>query len=626
MNIDQVLGVLDSVRRCGDGWSARCPVPDHDDTHNSLTIANGHTADVVVKCQKSCSQEQVLAEIRRRLGEGTPPAKATPLPPRRVVGTKTYEILDTTGKLVALQKRIDYDDGKKSTPWLHPDGRPSKNSEIKPATLPLYGSEKVAAWHPDAPIVLTEGPTACDALTSHGYCALATMTGAGDGKRPGDAALEVLRGKDNILWQDHDEVGREHMALIARALDGMAKRIRIFEWGDREGDDAADFFQRGGTESQLDSLLAEALEWKPAAAPYTMPHTQTTPQTQTQTESTPPPPSSGQAPAERQHDGQDNEPRIWTAGELLKADLPRPQGLIEGRILCPGSVTMTAGVEGVGKTFLKILQVYSTATGSPFASLKTRAARGFFISEEMDAGEIKDRLHQLFTAREEEELRDLVRFVFRAGLLLDTEKGLTRLRRLIERAGSPEYVPIDALSDVHTSDENSNRDMGRLLRRVRAVAQDTGAVIDFNHHFAKPDAFRSGADRIRGASAIKATCADLMTITIGRKGVRTVRFPKVRHGKPPKPFSFTIDGDGDEGPVTIAFGDAKPERDDRLVKAAGLVTGEMKTGAILEAIKAGLGVADTVADDLLRAAVGDGLLRKVSHGVYAPPKPKEPAP
>jgi len=50
----------------GSEYSGQCLCPTHDDNTPSLTVKAGHSGNVVVKCHAGCSQEKVIAELRRR--------------------------------------------------------------------------------------------------------------------------------------------------------------------------------------------------------------------------------------------------------------------------------------------------------------------------------------------------------------------------------------------------------------------------------------------------------------------------------------------------------------------------------------------------------------------------------
>ena len=126
--------------------------------------------------------------------------------------------------------------------WAHPDGTWSKDGEIDPCELPLYGSEKLADL-PDADtVVIVEGEKAADALRARGYNVLGTY---GKNVTPIDDVLRPLVRFRVLLWPDNDADGGgpEHMEKIARALHRLGHRdVRLVEWADApDKGDAADF-------------------------------------------------------------------------------------------------------------------------------------------------------------------------------------------------------------------------------------------------------------------------------------------------------------------------------------------------------------------------------------------------
>jgi putative DNA primase/helicase len=182
---------------------------------------------------------------------------------------RSYEVKDAEGRLVAIHHRRDLPDGGKRVWWSRPDGETGLNGTPL-GDLPLYGSQLVAGWSMDDPVVLTEGEKATDALLSTGYVnAVGTVTGAA--KEPGPEALEVLRDRWVILWPDEDEQGREHMRRIAGALQGIAAATCWYEWEDApEKGDAADHpAVRDRDERGLDALLDDLMgapTWVPREA------------------------------------------------------------------------------------------------------------------------------------------------------------------------------------------------------------------------------------------------------------------------------------------------------------------------------------------------------------------------
>ncbi len=172
---------------------------------------------------------------------------------------------------MAVHERWEGPAGK-SFLWKHPNGKYSRRGEISPASLPLYGAERLDGWpEVDRGVVLVEGEKAADALLELGIRALGTVTGSSSA--PGPEALEVLAGRRVILWPDDDRSGREHMRRVAERLQGIASSVRWFEWkgpAGITGPDAADHpaVQSGDRVAlrELGEELAKAPAWEPPEA------------------------------------------------------------------------------------------------------------------------------------------------------------------------------------------------------------------------------------------------------------------------------------------------------------------------------------------------------------------------
>jgi hypothetical protein len=173
------------------------------------------------------------------------------------VPTTRYEIRDSAGQIVAVHARQDRADGKRLW-WEQPDGSRGLGGR-KVVELPLYGVEALAAAPADKPVIVTEGEKARDALASCGFLAVATVTGAST--IPNDAALRWLLGRPTVLWADADAPGRSHMDKLAAALTRLGhQNVRRGAWADAgDGDDAHDFFARGGTAGDCQVLIDTAV-------------------------------------------------------------------------------------------------------------------------------------------------------------------------------------------------------------------------------------------------------------------------------------------------------------------------------------------------------------------------------
>jgi len=200
-----------------------------------------------------------------------PPAKNghVKLPRKRTNVRETrYPIEDPeTGETVAVHGRRDYlEDGvpKKDLWWEKPDGAASQG-HVQAELLPLYGTDALKEIKPHAPVVVTEGEKAADALRRLNIAAVGTVTGAGG--LPCKKALAPLVGHVVCLWPDNDEGGRKHMAAVGRSLLGLGATVRVLTWPDApEKGDAADFVAAGNGRDELNALYKAAAPVAPDGA------------------------------------------------------------------------------------------------------------------------------------------------------------------------------------------------------------------------------------------------------------------------------------------------------------------------------------------------------------------------
>jgi uncharacterized protein DUF3987 len=119
-----------------------------------------------------------------------------------------------------------------------------KDVRIVPFRLPEL-IEDIAAGHV---IFIVEGEKDVNTLRSQGVPATCNPMGAG---KWWPEFNEILRGADIVICGDNDEPGRGHVALVAKNLHGIAKRLRVLDlkqfWPQiEESDDVSDWFTRGG--------------------------------------------------------------------------------------------------------------------------------------------------------------------------------------------------------------------------------------------------------------------------------------------------------------------------------------------------------------------------------------------
>jgi putative DNA primase/helicase len=242
--VQRVLDRLDGVRRSGDSWTGRCP--SHDDRQPSLSVSYGAGGRALVNCFKNCPIKKIVADLGLTMADLFPSTErrngkvesrfARPIymagrakqqseqaekPPARETGRIKYEIRDLDGTLIIVHERVEYDDGSKQCFWQKPKGGYGLDGR-KIDTLPLYGSERLAALPDGATVVVCEGEKATDAARQAGLNAVGTVTGAGTA--PTSEVLRCLKRFDVVLWPDNDDSGRAHMGMVAERL--LALEVR----------------------------------------------------------------------------------------------------------------------------------------------------------------------------------------------------------------------------------------------------------------------------------------------------------------------------------------------------------------------------------------------------------------
>jgi len=279
--VEKVLEVVDRYEERHNSFWCVCPA--HDDHDPSLHVEEGVDGQALVICRAGCDQERVLIALEERGvarhelfaggGSGLHIRNGRSKSAERARNGRerfaaSWSIKDASGRLVAIHERWEGTSEKRFL-WKHPNGRYSRDGEIRASMLPLYGSEHIEDWPPGAPVILAEGEKAREALAAAHLPALGTVTGANG--TPSFESLEMLRGRKVILWPDADDEGLRHMQRIAERLQSIASEVRIFEWRDAppKGDAADHPGVLGRSRRDIRALLkqmASTSVWEPESS------------------------------------------------------------------------------------------------------------------------------------------------------------------------------------------------------------------------------------------------------------------------------------------------------------------------------------------------------------------------
>jgi hypothetical protein len=124
---------------------------------------------------------------------------------------------------VLVVARVRTPDGKKTFRQFSrvPSGWVPRNT-IERGCLPLYRQQDLA----DGPVLVAEGERCVDACWSIGVQAVTSAMGAG---KAGLSDWSALRGRQVVIWPDHDAPGASHAAGIATMLEGLGCTVSIID-------------------------------------------------------------------------------------------------------------------------------------------------------------------------------------------------------------------------------------------------------------------------------------------------------------------------------------------------------------------------------------------------------------
>lgn len=241
---------------CAQGRRVHCPAPGshkHGDANPSLGVGDS-AGRALVRCYAGCSQDDVINALKERgLWGEVSPERVTPI--RQGAGrqlVKVYEFRNAADGVVAEHGRFEAAGGVKSFAWRLPGKEWSAGlGSTAIHDLPLYRLQDVLA-NPDETVWFCEGEKAVEACRDNAL--VAVCLGGGAAQQAFGNTLDVLRGRDVVLWPDNDEPGAAFMGRIHALLpDARFVRPVVPHKGD-----AFDYFAAGGTVEGLNTLLEDA--------------------------------------------------------------------------------------------------------------------------------------------------------------------------------------------------------------------------------------------------------------------------------------------------------------------------------------------------------------------------------
>lgn len=269
------LSRLQGVQDKGNGqYMARCPC--HGDKRQSLAVSMGDDR-ILVQCLAGCEYSDILSALgldwkelvaperlaqleedfktkksgkparKKPQAQSKPPVTKPPREKRpadmtklRVGGDYMHKVTDEAGNAAIVSEKIthayEYTDRegkpvlrvfrteKKNFPTIHFDGGSWYWGDGGTSMILYRLPEVLAAIAAGQPVYLVEGEKDVETLRRLGFTATTNKGGAGKWH---EDLTALLRGGVVYIVPDVDEPGRKHARMVARALEGHAKEVRI---------------------------------------------------------------------------------------------------------------------------------------------------------------------------------------------------------------------------------------------------------------------------------------------------------------------------------------------------------------------------------------------------------------
>jgi hypothetical protein len=301
----------------------------------------------------------------------------------------------------------------------------------------------------------------------------------------------------------------------------------------------------------------------------------------------------------------DEPPSELTA--LLAHRFERKADIIGRGLLPRAGLMISGGAPKLGKSLKVGNALLCRALGRAWLGFPTDPGISLVVQSELHAEAMAERYRMMLHSEVASFPEGRLHIKARRGLMLDEASGLAQIGAWIEETGA-DLLVIDPLARHMTGDENSNHDMGAVVRAVDCLIERYGVAVWIVHHpsKSKEGQQRSGGMRLRGASALFAAADTVMMLDPDGDKFRLTF--ELRHGAAPEPIRLSRD----ENLWLVPSGPAP-----QLLDFVGLTTSKpLAYGALINAgvenLKLSKGTAKRRVGDAIRAKLlekADGLHR-----------------
>ncbi len=221
--------------------------------------------------------------------------------------------------------------------------------------------------------------------------------------------------------------------------------------------------------------------------------------------------------------------KVYSHAEFLAR---KPPGWIVKGLIPQAEIAMVIGEPGAGKSFMALELAAAIARGAPFLGHKSAQGAVLYIAAEGSGG-FRNRYDAYCKSRG---VTDMPFTIMDAAPNLLLHEDALEVVRIAKSLGPLALIVVDtAAATTPGADENSAKDMGRVIEHCKTIAHTTKALVVLIHH--------TGKDKSKGArgwSGLKGAADAEIEITRSAAG-RVLRVSKQKDGEDGQQFWFALD-------------------------------------------------------------------------------------
>lgn len=442
-------------------------------------------------------------------------------------------------------------------------------------------------------LIIAEGEKDTQALAALGFAAVCAPFGASSWPEHSTPLF-----KEKLVYIAYDAGEEENVEKVAAALHGTAREVRICNLGpDRPREfDITNLINAVPEENSnrkaaqiaiIRDLLQNAEVYEPAKKPGIF---------------------------------------IGDLENFLSQEVPKDDPLIESLVF-RGGLTGIGGVKGSHKSFFVNQLAFSYASGFPALGFHPASpGRALLIQQEVSLGFNQERLRKMQTYGN---FKTGGRFfpITTTGkqLKIVRKEDLTQIKIWL-REYDPDILILDPLSSFNEAEENTSRDMGRIVNVFCELKSEFNIGLVFTHHFSSkqdpndPGAPQEAGGWFRGHTVLPDACDVLVCLhrLPGQKDNPNLAKTwedynlvqiQLRNGRWPERFAIEFNGETfllSKSDVWQEIGKKiLPGEIEDLLEENG---GEMRRQHVIDALKLKAGI--TTIKKAIREAIKQGIIEK----------------